>query len=112
VAEFTGDQFGQIGVDDVARLHHLAFLHQVLDHVDRAFGHTLREFLNGDGFRQGDLAGNLLARLLRHRARRIADSERPRELPSSLRAAVSVSLPRRRSSSALRTRPAWAFRDA
>ena len=61
------ERFAVVGVDDVARLHHLAFLHQVLDHVDRAFGHTLREFLDGDGFRQGDFAGNLLARFLRHR---------------------------------------------
>jgi hypothetical protein len=62
VAEFTGDEFSKIGVDDVARLHHLAFLHQILDHIDRAFGHALRKFLNGDGFRQCNFAGNLLAR--------------------------------------------------
>ena len=32
VAEFGGDQFGRVGVDDVARLQDLALLHEVLDH--------------------------------------------------------------------------------
>ncbi len=65
VAEFGGDQLGEIGIDHIAGLHHLPFLHQVLDHIDRAFGHALRQFLNGDGFRQHNLAQNLFARLLR-----------------------------------------------
>jgi hypothetical protein len=90
VAEFTGDQLGQIGVDDVARLHHLAFLHQVLDHVDRAFGHALREFLDGDGFRQGDFAGNLLARLLRHRAAHLFLAAAHRRQRAATRIAVIV----------------------
>ncbi len=64
MAEFGGDEFGEVGVDDVARLHHLAFLHQVLDDVDGALGHALRQFLNGDGFRQDDFAHDLLARFL------------------------------------------------
>jgi hypothetical protein len=34
VAEFLGDEFSHVGVDQIARLHHLAFLHQELDHVD------------------------------------------------------------------------------
>nr|CAI0340834.1 membrane hypothetical protein [Rhizobiaceae bacterium] len=68
MAEFAGDEFGQVGVDQIAGLHHLAFLHQVLDDVDGAFGHALRQFLNGDGLRQHDLARNLLARLLHHGA--------------------------------------------
>jgi hypothetical protein len=90
VTEFTGNQLGQIGVDDVARLHHLAFLHQVLDHVDRAFGHTLREFLDGDGFRQGDFAGNLLARLLRHRAAHLFLTAAHRRQRAATRIAVIV----------------------
>jgi hypothetical protein len=56
MAEFAGNEFGKVGVDDVARLHHLAFLHQVLDDVDGAFGHALRQFLNGDGLRQDHFA--------------------------------------------------------
>ncbi len=68
VAEFAGDDFSQIGINDVAGLHHLAFLHQVLDHVDRPFGHPLREFLDGDGFRQLHFAHDLFTWLLRHRA--------------------------------------------
>ncbi len=64
MTEFRRDEFGKVGVDDVARLHHLAFLHQVLDDVDGAFGHALRQFLNGDGFRQDDFAHDLFARFL------------------------------------------------
>ncbi len=64
MAEFRRDEFCKVGVDDVARLHHLAFLHQVLDDVDGAFGHALRQFLNGDGFRQDDFAHDLFARFL------------------------------------------------
>ncbi len=44
VAEFAGDELREIGVDQVAGLHHLAFLHQELDDVDRALGHALRQF--------------------------------------------------------------------
>lgn len=64
MAEFSRDQFRQIGVDHVARLHHLAFLHQELDDVDGAFGHALRQFLNGDGFRQDNFAHDLFTGLL------------------------------------------------
>lgn len=64
MAEFAGDDFGKVGVDDVARLHHLAFLHQVLDDVDGAFGHALRQLLNGDGLGQNHLAGDFLAGFL------------------------------------------------
>ena len=55
MAEFGSDQFGRVGVDDVAGLHDLALLHEELDDVDRAFGHALRQFLDGDGLRQGSL---------------------------------------------------------
>jgi hypothetical protein len=56
VAEFLGDQFGSIGVDQIAGLHHLALLHHELDDIDRAFGHALRQFLDGDGLGQPHLA--------------------------------------------------------
>ena len=64
VAEFGGDQFGRIGVDHVARLQDLALLHEVLDDVDRALGHALRQFLDGDRLGQHHFAQDLLARLL------------------------------------------------
>ena len=71
VAEIGGDQFGSIGVDDVAGRQDLALLHQVFDNVDRTLRHAHGEFLNGNGFGQDNLAGNLLARtaLLRGTAR-------------------------------------------
>ena len=61
-----GDQLGGVGVDHVAGLHHLALLHEELDDVDGAFGHALRQFLDGDGLRQHHFAHDLLARLLVH----------------------------------------------
>ncbi|MND84428.1 hypothetical protein D3C80_763190 [compost metagenome] len=64
MAEFDRDQFRQIGVDHVARLHHLAFLHQELDDVDGAFGHALRQFLNGNGLRQDHFAHDLFTGFL------------------------------------------------
>ena len=60
VAEFDRHQFRHVGVDHVAGLHHLALLHEVLDEIDGPFGHTLRQFLDGDGLRQDDLAQDLL----------------------------------------------------
>jgi hypothetical protein len=68
VAEFRSDQFGRVGVNDIARLQDLALLHEVLDHVHRAFGHTLGKFLDRDGFRHRHFAHDLLARLVVHRA--------------------------------------------
>ena len=62
----VGDQLGRVGVDDVAGLQDLALLHEVLDHVDRALGHALRQFLDGDGLGQDHFAHDLLARLLMH----------------------------------------------
>ena len=64
MAEFAGNDFSKVGINDVAWLHHLAFLHQVLDHIDRPFGHTLRQLLNGDGFRQDHFAHDLFAGFL------------------------------------------------
>ncbi len=54
-----------IGVDHVGDLVHRALLHQQSDHVDRAFGHAVGEFLDGDGFRDDHLADQLLLRLVR-----------------------------------------------
>src|SRR5690606_1656228 len=67
VAEFRCDQFGRIGVDDVAGLHHLPLLHEELDDIDRAFRHALGQFLDGDRLRNGDFAHDLLAGLAVHR---------------------------------------------
>ena len=64
MAEFFGDQLGGIGINHVGDLDHLALFHQETDHVYRAFGHTVGQFLDGDGFRNDDLAGNLFFRLV------------------------------------------------
>src|SRR5215471_13825772 len=42
----------------------MALLHQQLDHVDAALGHAVGELLDGDGFRNGDLAHELFFRLV------------------------------------------------
>ena len=64
VAEFLGDELGGVGVDHVVDLRHLALLHQQLDHVDRALGHAVGEFLDGDRLRNRDLADELFLRLV------------------------------------------------
>lgn len=64
MAEFAGDEFGQVGIDQIAGLHHLTFLHQELDDVNGALRHALRQLLNGDGLGQDDFARNLLAGFL------------------------------------------------
>ena len=56
MAEFGRDQFGGVGVDDVAGLQHLALLHEELDDVDGALGHALGEFLDGDRLGQDHFA--------------------------------------------------------
>ena len=59
VAELLGEQLRGIGIDGVGDLRHVTLLHQDLDDVDRAFRHAVREFLDGDGFRDGDFAHEL-----------------------------------------------------
>ena len=68
VAEFLGDQLRGIGIDHVGDLVHRALLHQQADHVDRAFGHAVGEFLDVDGFRDDDFADQLFLRLVRRMA--------------------------------------------
>ncbi len=65
VAHFLGDELGGVGVDHVGDLHHLALLHQQADDVDRALGHAVGEFLNGDRFRDRHVADQLFLRLVR-----------------------------------------------
>ena len=64
VAEFLGDELGGVGVDHVVDRHHLALLHQELDDVDRALGHAVGEFLDGDRLRDRHLADELFLRLV------------------------------------------------
>ena len=64
VAEFLDDQFGGVGVDHVGDLVHRALLHQQLDDVDRALGHAVGQFLDGDRFGNDDFAHDFVARLL------------------------------------------------
>ena len=59
VAEFFGDELRGVGVDHVGDLVHRALAHQHLDHVDRALGHAVGEFLDGDRLGQHDFAGEL-----------------------------------------------------
>ncbi len=61
MAEFFSNKLRHIGIDHVARLHHLALLHQVLDDIDRTFGHALCKFLKRNGFRNGHFTRNLFA---------------------------------------------------
>ncbi len=56
VAELLDHQFGGIGVERLRDRRHHAQLHQRLDHVAGAGGHAVGEFLNGNVFRQHDLA--------------------------------------------------------
>jgi len=65
MTEFHDDQFGQIGVDHVVDLVHLALLHQELDDIDRALGHAVCQFLNGDRLGNLHLTPDLLAFLAR-----------------------------------------------
>ena len=65
VAQFLGDQLRGVGIDHVGDLVHRALLHQQPDHVDRALGHAVGEFLDIDGFRDDHLANQLFLRLVR-----------------------------------------------
>ena len=65
VAHFLGDQLRGVGVDHVGDLVHRALLHQQADDVDRALGHAVGEFLDGDRFRNDHLADELFLRLVR-----------------------------------------------
>ena len=59
VAHILGDELGGIGVQHVVDLHHLALLHQQTDHVHRALGHTVGQFLHSDCVGNGHLAMHL-----------------------------------------------------
>ena len=59
VAELLHHQFGGVGVEGLGDGRHHAQLHQRLDHVGRARGHAVGEFLHGDGVRQDDFAHDL-----------------------------------------------------
>ena len=100
VAEFLGDELGGVGVDHVVDLRHLALLHQDLDDVDRALGHAVGEFLDGDRFRDRHFADELFLRLVvallrcvRCMRRRNDATERSRT-SSALSAVTSVRRPR------------------
>src|SRR5690606_2234627 len=64
MAKLHCNQFRRIGIDHVAGRDDLALLHEILDHVHRALGHTLREFLHRDRFRQHYFTQDLLAGFL------------------------------------------------
>jgi len=64
VSHFLGNDLCGVRVDHVVDRVHLALLHQYLDDVDGAFRHAVGQFLDGDGFRNDDLAGHLFRRHL------------------------------------------------
>ncbi len=64
VAHFLGDELGGVGVERVIDGRHLALLHQQADDVDRALGHAVGEFLDGDRLGDGDLAHEFFLRLV------------------------------------------------
>ena len=64
VAQFLGDELGGVGVDHVVDRRHLALLHQNLDDVDRALGHPVGKFLDGDRFRDRHFTNQLFFRLV------------------------------------------------
>ena len=59
VSELGDDQFGGVGVDDLVDRRHDTHAHQRLDHVGGAFGHAVRQFLDGDRLGNDDLAHDL-----------------------------------------------------
>ena len=99
VAHFLGDQLGGIGVDHVVDRHHLPLLHQQADDVDRAFGHAVGKILDGDRFRDRDLAHELFLRLvgalpLRRWVRRRNEATERSRTSSARSAVTSVRRPR------------------
>ena len=64
VAELLRDQLRGIGIDHVVDGRHVALLHQQADDVHAALRHAVREFLNGDGFRNRHFAHKLFLRLI------------------------------------------------
>ncbi len=64
MTELLDDEFCGIRIDHIGDLMHRALLHQILDEIDGALRHTVRQFLDRDGFRDDDLARDFLAGLL------------------------------------------------
>ena len=59
VAELFGDKLCGIGVDRVCARGHVALLHEHAHHIDRTLGHAIGRILDGDRFRNDDLADDL-----------------------------------------------------
>src|SRR5882672_1866423 len=57
MAEFRGDKFGRVGVDDVVHRRHHATLHQNFDDIDAAPRHSVGELGDRYGFGDNDFAG-------------------------------------------------------
>ena len=100
VAKFFSDELSGIGVDRIGDLRHVTLLHQDADHVDRAFGHAIGQFLDGDGLRDrhftGDLSFGSLSRWPEMRWTRRRNEATERSWTSSAeRAVTTVSRPRR-----------------
>jgi hypothetical protein len=68
VAEFLGDQFSRIGIDNVVPAEHFTLLDHELHNVTDAFVHALGKVLQRDGLWQSDLNGHLFALVITARA--------------------------------------------
>ena len=56
------DKLRHVGINDIARLHHLALLHEQLDHINGTFRHAVRQLLNRNRIRHCHFAHDFLAR--------------------------------------------------
>ena len=64
MTQFLGQELGGIGVDHVIDLRHMALLHQQLDHIHAPLRHAVGKLLDGDGFRNRDLAHEFFFRFV------------------------------------------------
>ena len=61
MAEFLGDQFGGVSVDNIVATQHFTLIDHEFHDVSDAFVHPACKILQGDGFRQGNLDRDFLA---------------------------------------------------
>ena len=68
MAHFLGEELGGVGVEHVVDGRHLPLLHQQANDVDRALGHAVGQFLDGDRLGDRDFTHQLFFRLVRSMA--------------------------------------------
>ncbi len=57
VSELYNNQFGSVGINGLVDCRHYTHLHQRFDEIATAFGHTVRQFLNGYCLRDDNFTG-------------------------------------------------------